>query len=172
MNTATATPPALPRKGSKLESKPPKKMDLQAEEMEPKQYILEGFQIQMTRVKSLVDATINLEESDDELDFEEVPVEPFDEMSDSDIEESLEQAVRNMHEKGYYGRKIYFHRFNYYIASAKLSRTEEPVMTLTKHPEVIDDYIRNFLANKGLKKSLDAFQVILPIETYFTLFGV
>jgi hypothetical protein len=41
----------------------------------------------------------------------------------------------------------------------QVSKTEEPVSSLTKRPEVIDDYIRNFLSSKGLFKSLDSFQV-------------
>jgi hypothetical protein len=54
----------------------------------------------------------NIEDSDDELDLDEIAIEQFDEASDSDVEESLEQAVRNMHEKGFYGRKYY--RINLY----------------------------------------------------------
>ncbi|KAI8839268.1 WD40-repeat-containing domain protein [Chytridium lagenaria] len=37
-------------------------------------------------------------------------------------------------------------------------KSEEPTVSITKRPEVIDDYIRNYLASKGLFKSLEAFQ--------------
>ncbi|TPX31721.1 hypothetical protein SmJEL517_g04996 [Synchytrium microbalum] len=37
-------------------------------------------------------------------------------------------------------------------------RGDEPVPTFTKTPEVIDDFIRNYLVNKGMFVALDAFQ--------------
>lgn len=40
-----------------------------------------------------------IDDSDEELDFEEVPIEAFEDASDSEVEESLEQAVRNINEK-------------------------------------------------------------------------
>jgi WD40 repeat protein len=96
----------------------------------------------------LEDTTVPIVESDEEdIDFDEVPIEQFEELSDSDVEESLEQAVRNIHEKALYGNK-----------TAKQKSVDEPVTELVKHPEVVDDYIRNFLSSKGLLKTLDAFQ--------------
>jgi WD40 repeat protein len=96
----------------------------------------------------LEDTSVPIVESDEEdIDFDEVPVEQFEELSDSDVEESLEQAVRNIHEKTLYGSK-----------TAKQKSVDEPIVELVKHPEVVDDYIRNFLSSKGLLKTLDAFQ--------------
>ena len=46
------------------------------------------------------------EESDDDMEFDEIPVEPFEDASDDEVEETLEQAVRNMHERGGFGGKL------------------------------------------------------------------
>lgn len=45
------------------------------------------------------------------------------------------------------------------------TKSEEIAPKLTKRPEVIDDYIRNYLSSKGLHKSLDAFQVGIEFST-------
>ncbi|KAH6561506.1 hypothetical protein BASA60_009012 [Batrachochytrium salamandrivorans] len=89
----------------------------------------------------------SVEDSDNELEYEKIPVEQFDDYSDSEVDETLDQAVRNIHEKGLFGSKL-----------SPVAKMEELIPTLTKHPEVIDDYIRNYLSAKGLVKSLDAFQ--------------
>eukprot|EP00842_Homolaphlyctis_polyrhiza_P000086 jgi/Hompol1/1078/HPOL_001374-RA len=104
------------------------------EDVQPKTYYLES-------------APQAIEDSDEELEFEEIPVEQFDDYSDSDVDETLEQAVRNIHEKNYFGTTL-----------EPPSKVEELTPTLSKHPEVIDDYIRNYLSSKGLLKSLEAFQ--------------
>jgi predicted xylose isomerase-like sugar epimerase len=54
-----------------------------------------------------------------------------------------------MHEKGYLSMDKF----------SKPNKTEEAFVELVKNPEVIDDYIRNFLSAKGLTKTLDSFQV-------------
>ncbi|TPX65192.1 hypothetical protein SpCBS45565_g05353 [Spizellomyces sp. 'palustris'] len=84
---------------------------------------------------------------EDDLNYEEVPVEEFEELEDDDEEETLESAVRNIHERSFFG-----------VPVEPSSKAEELTPTLTKRPEVIDDYIRNYLSSKGLVKSLDAFQ--------------
>ena len=38
-------------------------------------------------------------------------------------------------------------------------KTEEIKSDLVKKPEVVDDFIRNFLSSKDLVKTLNAFQV-------------
>ncbi|KAJ3284248.1 Sperm-associated antigen 16 protein [Borealophlyctis nickersoniae] len=86
------------------------------------------------------------DDSDDELTYEEVPVEEFEESSDTEGEETLEKAVRSINEKSFFG------------VSFEPPKSDEPVPKLTRRPEVIDDYIRNYLSSKGLLKSLDAFQ--------------
>ncbi|KAI8927731.1 WD40-repeat-containing domain protein [Entophlyctis helioformis] len=104
------------------------------EDNEPRTYYLE--------------ASDPVEDSDGEdLEFDEIPVEQFDDVSDSDVDESLEQAIRNINEKNFFGTTI-----------EPVAKTEEVTATLTKHPEVIDDFIRNYLSSKGLLKSLEAFQ--------------
>ena len=40
-------------------------------------------------------------------------------------------------------------------------KPEEISAGVEKQPEVVDDFIRNFLSSKGLMKSLDSFQVIM-----------
>ncbi|KAJ1336824.1 hypothetical protein BSLG_006927 [Batrachochytrium salamandrivorans] len=87
----------------------------------------------------------SVEDSDNELEYEKIPVEQFDDYSDSEVDETLDQAVRNIHEKAC-------------LDLSPVAKMEELIPTLTKHPEVIDDYIRNYLSAKGLVKSLDAFQ--------------
>jgi hypothetical protein len=107
---------------------------------------------------SSLDVASNLQDSDSDEEFDEIPVEDFEQESDSDGEESLEQAVRNMHEKGYFGRKLPL-SLTRVVASGKTPKAEPVSMQLIRHPEVIDDYIRNFLSCKGMKKTLDQFQV-------------
>ncbi|KAJ3410359.1 Sperm-associated antigen 16 protein [Chytridiales sp. JEL 0842] len=86
-------------------------------------------------------------DSDDDIDYNEVPLEEFEDISDSDEEETLEKAVRNINEKSFFTGS--------FEPSTKI---DDPTVSLTKRPEVIDDYIRNYLSSKGLFKSLDAFQ--------------
>ena len=44
-------------------------------------------------------------EKDDEWKFEEVPVEEFEDLSESDGEETLEKAVKSINEKTFFGSK-------------------------------------------------------------------
>lgn len=55
---------------------------------------------------SVVDVSVAPEESDDEMEFDEIPVELFEDASDDEVEETLEQAVRNMHERAGFGGKL------------------------------------------------------------------
>lgn len=43
----------------------------------------------------------------DEIDYDEVPIEEFDELSDNEMEENLEQAVRNISEKTFFGGEFF-----------------------------------------------------------------
>ncbi|KAI8825224.1 WD40-repeat-containing domain protein [Fimicolochytrium jonesii] len=86
-------------------------------------------------------------DEDDHISYEEVPVEEFEDEEDDD-EETLERAVRRLNEGRLFG-----------VATETSPKSEEPpVPKLTKRPEVVDDYVRNWLSSKGLLKSLDAFQ--------------
>jgi len=87
-----------------------------------------------------------LDSDEDDLEFEEVPMEEFDDVSDSDGEETLDKAVRSLNDKGLYGGAV------------DMKKPIEVIPTFTKQAEVVDDYIRNYLASKGLMKSLEAFQ--------------
>ncbi|KAI9099871.1 WD40-repeat-containing domain protein [Phlyctochytrium arcticum] len=84
---------------------------------------------------------------DDELSFEEIAVEEFEVFEDDEEDESLEKAVQNIHERSFFGVHV-----------EPPTKAEEISPTLTRRPEVIDDYIRNYLSSKGLMKSLDVFQ--------------
>lgn len=59
-----------------------------------------------------------LNDSDDEFNFDQVLLEPFEEGSDSEVEESLEQAVRNINEKSVFSCilivliKVYYRTVN------------------------------------------------------------
>lgn len=53
-----------------------------------------------------LDVSVAPEESEDEMEFDEVPIEPFEDATDDEVEETLEQAVRNMHERGAFGGKL------------------------------------------------------------------
>ncbi|KAJ3212750.1 Sperm-associated antigen 16 protein [Entophlyctis luteolus] len=74
-------------------------------------------------------------------------VEEFGDVSDSDVDETLETAIRTMNE-------------TVFIENVEAAKNEDKPLQekLTKRPEVVDDYIRNYFASKGLMKSLDAFQ--------------
>jgi hypothetical protein len=44
-----------------------------------------------------------IETSDVDWEYEEIPIEEFEEISESDGEESLEKAVKNISEKAFFG---------------------------------------------------------------------
>lgn len=109
---------------------------------------------------------VAVQDSDEEYNYEEIPVEEFDDLSESDGEETLEKVVRSINEKAFFGGMIFIHfsgRYGTLIAcSVPLEsslKPEEISAGVEKQPEVVDDFIRNFLSSKGLMKSLDAFQV-------------
>jgi hypothetical protein len=52
-------------------------------------------------------------DSDEDLDYEEIPVEAFMDDSDSENDESLEKAVRNMNEKTF-SCILYSYRHGYF----------------------------------------------------------
>ncbi|KAI8619198.1 WD40-repeat-containing domain protein [Chytriomyces sp. MP71] len=87
-------------------------------------------------------------DSDDDFGYNEVAAEEFEELTDSDEDETLEKAIRTMNETVFLGN-----------AEAAASKADEKSKeSLTKRPEVVDDFIRNYLSSKGLFKSLEAFQ--------------
>lgn len=134
-----------------LPSLPRKQQDFKADQNRAS-FDAEPFQktYKLERIASLNIAISDvIDVSDEDIEFDEVPMEIFDE-ADSDIEETLEQAVRNINEKT---------AFSCIISNPKNSK-DETIATLTSHPEVVDDYIRNYLSSKGLLKSLEAFQVV------------
>lgn len=95
-------------------------------------------------------------DSDEDLVYEEVPLEDFQDLDESDGEETLDKAVRSLHEKGLYGGSFGLT----FLGAVDIKKQGESIASFTKQPEVVDDYIRNYMSSKGLKKSLEAFQVI------------
>lgn len=44
-----------------------------------------------------------IDESEGDWEYEDIPIEEFEELSESDGEESLEKAVKNISEKAFFG---------------------------------------------------------------------
>ncbi|KAJ3334554.1 Sperm-associated antigen 16 protein, partial [Gonapodya sp. JEL0774] len=129
--------------------------------------------VQKTFVLEKLPATNTLipsdSDSDDSISYEEIPLEDFldDPALDADDglnatgaastgkdkdldDEDLEAVLRNLNEKSVVG-----------ALPAPHTTTTQPAdtpYTLTRVPEVVDDYVRNFLARRGMKKTLNMFQ--------------
>jgi len=86
------------------------------------------------------------EDSDDGFDYLEVAVDSGDELQEEEIDEDLESALESIK------RKIKPGHGNEDPGAGKV----HPVMA--KRPEVLDDFIRNFLIKMKLEKTLEAFQ--------------
>ncbi|KAJ3378778.1 Sperm-associated antigen 16 protein [Lobulomyces angularis] len=86
----------------------------------------------------------DVEESEEFLEYDTIPLNEFEDLEDIDEDEDLEKAIRNNNEQTFFG--------------AEVTKNDDPVVEIAQKPEVIDDFIRNFLCSKGLVKSLDAFQ--------------
>lgn len=86
-------------------------------------------------------------DSDDEFAYEEVPVDEDFVVPDKPdyLEEDLDFAVRTLRDvkedEGATARKESTHKAQ-----------------VTKHPEVVDDFVRNFLVRMGMERTLDCFQ--------------
>lgn len=100
----------------------------------------------------------------EDVDLVSIAVEEFEDDLNSDgetVDETLEQAVRNIRDQTYFGN-----------ARAELSTNPSsgehgtqphrsnatPSFKITQNPEVADDFIRNFLYGHNLSKSLSVFQ--------------
>lgn len=62
--------------------------------------------------------------------------------ADDDISEDFDQAMQRLLQNN--------------IAALK---TAEPDPSIARHPEVVDDYIRNFLIKMGMNRTLDMFEI-------------
>lgn len=82
-------------------------------------------------------------DSDDEFQYEEVPVD--EDFVAPDLEEDLDVAVRTIRESKEDEQ-----------ATARKEVTHKA--QVTKHPEVVDDFVRNFLVRMGMERTLDCFQ--------------
>ncbi|KAH3703206.1 sperm-associated antigen 16 protein-like [Dreissena polymorpha] len=82
-------------------------------------------------------------DSDDEFQYEEVPVD--EDFVAPDMEEDLDFAVRTIRD----GKEDE-------QATARKEATHKA--QVTKHPEVVDDFVRNFLVRMGMERTLDCFQ--------------
>ncbi|XP_076807402.1 sperm-associated antigen 16 protein-like [Clavelina lepadiformis] len=86
-----------------------------------------------------------LEDSGDEYEYEEVPVDDDISVATVDIAEDLEKAVHVIEEAKLDVRATY--------------KVEGLVQaSVVQHPEVVDDFVRNFLLKMNLQKTLECFQ--------------
>ncbi|KAK6183538.1 hypothetical protein SNE40_011003 [Patella caerulea] len=84
-----------------------------------------------------------LADSDDEFQYEEVPID--EEFIVDDVVENLDVAVRTIRESQDDAQ-----------AAVRKESTARP--SVTQHPEVVDDFVRNFLVRMGMGRTLDCFQ--------------
>ncbi|XP_013086434.2 sperm-associated antigen 16 protein-like isoform X1 [Biomphalaria glabrata] len=82
-------------------------------------------------------------DSDDDFKYEEVPID--DDFIPPDLEEDLDLAVRTIHEANE-------------DAIAKASGQVVVKSAVHQKPEVVDDFVRNFLIHMGMWRTLDSFQ--------------
>jgi hypothetical protein len=86
---------------------------------------------------------VELEESDDDFEYEEVEVlDDEDDAADDVMMEDLNTALRSLQALGDGGQ------------AETSSPSAQPDHKITKHPEVIDDFIRNFLVKVGCCSTL------------------
>lgn len=85
-------------------------------------------------------------ESEDEYEYEEVPVDDLSSLATGDLAEDWEKTI-NIIDQSKRDRKI----------EAKFDNPNQP--SIIKRPEVADDFVRNFLRRNGLKRTMDCFQV-------------
>jgi len=86
------------------------------------------------------------EDSDDDFDYQEVAVDSGDELDEDAVDDDLESALESIK------RKIKPGHGNEDPLQGKV----HPVVS--KRPEVLDDFIRNFLIKMNLTKTLESFQ--------------
>ncbi|CAH1774349.1 unnamed protein product [Owenia fusiformis] len=84
-----------------------------------------------------------LDDSDDDFKYEEVPVD--EELVEPDFDEDLDIAVRTIQEAEQ-------------DIKASLQKDGKEKAPVTARPEVIDDFVRNFLVKMGMGRTLDCFQ--------------
>ncbi|CAG2192150.1 Sperm-associated antigen 16 protein,Flagellar WD repeat-containing protein Pf20 [Mytilus edulis] len=82
-------------------------------------------------------------DSDDEYEYEEVPVN--EDFINADLDEDLDLAVRTIREAEE-------------EKDATVKKGELPKPSVTRRAEVVDDYVRNFLVRMGMNRTLDTFQ--------------
>ncbi|KAI0233259.1 Sperm-associated antigen 16 protein [Lamellibrachia satsuma] len=82
-------------------------------------------------------------DEDSEYQYDTVTIE--DDFISEDIEESLDSVVRSI-------------RKSTEDAAASIKRESPLKANVTTRPEVVDDFVRNFLVKMGMSKSLDTFQ--------------
>ncbi|MBN3324958.1 SPG16 protein, partial [Atractosteus spatula] len=82
------------------------------------------------------------EDSEDDYQYEEVAAD--DEWSLTEGEEDLEAAVKALREQT--------------EGTQTVPKTPSALQSLSRKPEVVDDFLRNFLIKMGMRKTLDCFQ--------------
>lgn len=85
---------------------------------------------------------VEIEEDAESLDYEEINYD--EDVSDSEAEEDLETALRSMQQT--------------MQPDGVQDTVEIPKATVSRRPEVVDDFIRNFLIRYKMTRTLDAFQ--------------
>ncbi len=85
-----------------------------------------------------------VEDIDSEYHYEEVPLD--EEFVTQDIEEDLNYAVQVIQNK------------DLDLRAQQSAKGGTPKPSLTQRPEVVDDFVRNFLMRMGMHKTLDCFQ--------------
>mmetsp|Transcript_21956 Transcript_21956/g.60940 ORF Transcript_21956/g.60940 Transcript_21956/m.60940 type:complete len:573 (+) Transcript_21956:173-1891(+) len=92
---------------------------------------------------------VELEESDDDFQYEEVEIDDDDDgLGDDIMIEDLNAAMRSLQALGRAPGN----------EDGGPPRQEERPGEVTKHPEVIDDFIRNFLIKMGMMRTLEQFE--------------
>jgi len=89
------------------------------------------------------------DEEDDDYVYEEVELEDEDEL-EVDLDEDLESAMRSLAGLGAATAPA--------ATASDLEATKPAPGAVTKKPEVIDDFVRNFLLKVGMTKTLEVFE--------------
>jgi len=92
---------------------------------------------------------VTLEESDDEFAYDEVPMDDDDDSEIEDVDGDFEKAMQAVKRSGSTAAAS--------VNAEDAGRATTAASTLER-PELVDDYIRNFLVSHNMHRSLEAFQ--------------
>lgn len=84
-------------------------------------------------------------DSDDDYEYEEVPVDDVSSLATADLAEDWNKAI-DILDQGKRDQKIE-------------TKIDSPMLpSMIQRPEVVDDFVRNFLRRNGMKRTMDCFQ--------------